>query len=137
VVVAAAGCGGVSAAAKSRPTTKLELAGSRYGKILVDGKGRTLYLFTREKTRKPRCFGSCAAAWPPLLVHGRPGAGDGLRPGLLGTTHRRDGHRQLTYRGHPLYRYAGDRRPGQIRCQAVFEYGGGWFVVSPQGTAIR
>jgi predicted lipoprotein with Yx(FWY)xxD motif len=110
---------------------------SRFGAIVTDGGGRTLYLFTRERSARSRCYGSCAAAWPPLIVHGPLVAGRGARRGLLGTTRRRDGSRQVTYRGHPLYYYVGERRAGEILCQNVVEFGGTWLVVSPVGKAIR
>jgi predicted lipoprotein with Yx(FWY)xxD motif len=110
---------------------------SRFGRILTDGGGRTLYLFTRERTARSRCYGACAGAWPPLIAHGPLVSGRGARRGLLGTTRRRDGSRQVTYRGHPLYYYVGERRVGEILCQNVVEYGGTWLVVSPTGKAIR
>ena len=110
---------------------------SRYGRILTDGTGRTLYLFTRERSARSRCYGACATAWPPLIAHGPLAAGRGAHRGLLGTTRRRDGSRQVTYRGHPLYYYVGERRAGQILCQNVTEFGGTWLVVSPAGAAIR
>jgi predicted lipoprotein with Yx(FWY)xxD motif len=110
---------------------------SRYGRIITDGGGRTLYLFTRERTARSRCYGACAKAWPPLIAHGPLVAGRGARRGLLGVTRRRDGSRQVTYRGHPLYYFVGERRAGQIFCQNVTEFGGTWLVVSPAGAAIR
>ena len=64
-------------------------------------------------------------------------AGRGARRSLLSTTRRRGGGRQVTYRGHPLYYYVGERRAGQILCQNVIEFGGTWLVVSPAGAAIR
>jgi predicted lipoprotein with Yx(FWY)xxD motif len=105
--------------------------------VLTDGAGRTLYLFTRERSARSRCYGSCAKAWPPLIARGRLLAGRGARHGLLGVTRRRDGSRQVTYRGHPLYYYVGETRAGQILCQNVTEFGGTWLVVSPAGKAIR
>ena len=110
---------------------------SRFGRVIFDGRGRVLYLFTRERTRRPRCYGACADAWPPFQVERKPRAGSGARRPLIGVTRRRDGSRQATYRGHPLYYYVGDRRPGQILCQDVFEFGGTWLVVSPDGRAVR
>jgi predicted lipoprotein with Yx(FWY)xxD motif len=109
---------------------------SRFGRILVDGSGRTLYLFTHDPRGRSACGGACAAAWPPLYTHGGPVAVRGARPGLLGTTIRRGG-RQVTYAGHPLYYYVGDRRPGQILCQNVVEFGGTWLVVKPSGAPVR
>lgn len=110
---------------------------SRYGKVIFDAKGRALYLFTRERTSRSRCYGKCALAWPPFLTNGRPRAGRGARSKLIGTTKRRDRKTQVTYRGHPLYYYEGDREPGQILCQNVDEFGGTWLVVSPSGQAVR
>jgi predicted lipoprotein with Yx(FWY)xxD motif len=122
----------------SRDTSgTVEVRPSRYGEVLVDGKGFVLYLFTRDGRSASRCSGACAKAWPPMLVEGRPRAGRGARRGLLGTTRRRDGSRQVTYRGRPLYYYVADRRPGQILCQAVPEFGGTWFLVGPDGRANR
>jgi predicted lipoprotein with Yx(FWY)xxD motif len=115
----------------------VEVHGSRYGRILTDGGGRTLYLFTRERSARSRCYGACAKAWPPLIAHAPLAAGRGARRSLLGTTRRRDGSRQVTYRGHPLYYYVGERRAGEILCQDVTEFGGTWLVVSPGGAAIR
>jgi predicted lipoprotein with Yx(FWY)xxD motif len=115
----------------------VKVDGSRYGQILVDGHGRTLYLFTRDRGGKSRCYGECAKAWPPQLLHGDHLTGQGLDRSKLGATTRRGGARQVTYAGHPLYYYVGDRRPGQILCQNVVEFGGTWLVVSPAGRAVR
>jgi predicted lipoprotein with Yx(FWY)xxD motif len=115
----------------------VEVHASRYGAILTDGAGRTLYLFTRDRGPRSRCYGACATAWPPLIAHGPLVAGRGARRGLLSTTRRRDGSRQVTYRGHPLYYYVGERRAGQILCQNVVEFGGTWLIVSPAGRAVR
>jgi predicted lipoprotein with Yx(FWY)xxD motif len=115
----------------------VKVDGSRYGDILVDGRGRTIYLFTKERTKKSRCYGECANAWPPVLTKGAPRAGKGADPKLVGSTKRKNGRRQVTYGGHPVYYYIADRRAGQITCQDVFEFGGTWLLVAPDGTAIR
>ena len=109
---------------------------TKFGKVLFDGHSRALYLFGRDKYKSSSCYGSCARAWPPFIVSGKPRAGAGVRAGLIGTTHRRDGKLQVTYGGHPLYRYSGDPR-GQAKCQGVTNSGGIWLVVSPSGKAIR
>ncbi len=129
---------GESAAAEvpKKRGAKLKLAQSDYGKAVMNGRGRALYLFDRETTRTPDCYGDCAVAWPPLLTKGKPVAGKGLEQRLLGTTARTDGTRQVTYRGHPLYYYEHDR-PGFIFCQDVFEFGGTWLLVNRRGNAIR
>jgi predicted lipoprotein with Yx(FWY)xxD motif len=93
-------------------------------------------LFTRDSSQKSRCYGGCASVWPPYLTAGQPTV-TGVPASLLGTTRRSNGARQVTYAGHPLYHYTGDRKPGDVLCQAVSEFGGGWYVVSPSGSAIR
>jgi predicted lipoprotein with Yx(FWY)xxD motif len=109
---------------------------SRYGRVLFDGKGRALYLFTRERSAKSRCYGQCAVAWPPFFARGRLRAGKGADAAKLGTSRRRDSRRIVTYNGHPLYYYVTDRKPGQITCQDVTEFGGTWLVVNPAGNAV-
>ena len=138
--------GAIAALALAAPTeTKTEAAGrgtltvrsSEYGRILFDGRGFVLYGFTADKKRRSVCSGACAAAWPPYLVKGTPRAGRGVKKALLGTIRRPDGKRQVTYAGRPLYYYVGDRRAGQILCQDVFEFGGDWLVVRPNGAFVR
>jgi predicted lipoprotein with Yx(FWY)xxD motif len=124
------------AAPKTKRTTTVKVRKTRYGRILVDGRGRALYLFTRERGSTSRCYSACAKAWPVFHARGRVRAGAGADSGLLGTTRRRGGGRQVTYAGHPLYYYVTDRSPGQVTCQNVTEYGGTWLVVAPSGRAI-
>lgn len=123
--------------AAARSGTRLAVRGSTYGRILVDGSGRTLYAFTRDGRGPSACSGACARAWPPLIVSSRPRAGNGTRVGLIGTRRRGDGRLQATYRGRPLYFYVGDRRAGDIFCQDVFEFGGRWLLVGPRGSLVR
>lgn len=115
----------------------LTVRSSEYGRILFDGRGFVLYGFTADRTRRSVCRGACAAAWPPYVVTGTPRARSGVKQSLLGTIRRADGKRQVTYAGRPLYYYVGDRRPGQILCQDVFEFGGDWLVVRPSGALVR
>ena len=124
-------------ATSTRSGPSVKAMSSRYGKVIFDARGRALYLFTRDRTSRSRCYGECASRWPPFLTSGRSGAGKGARSKLLGTTKRRDGKTQVTYRGHALYYYEGDREPGQILCQDVDEFGGTWLVISPSGNAVR
>jgi predicted lipoprotein with Yx(FWY)xxD motif len=120
----------------AKRTTTVKVMRTRYGRILVNGNGRALYLFTRERGTTPRCYGPCADAWPVFYARGRVRAGRGANRRQIGTTRRRDGRRQVTYKGHPLYYYVTDRKPGQVTCQDVVEFGGTWLVVAPSGNAI-
>ena len=122
-------------ASQSGPVT-LQLANSRYEKIIVDGSGRALYLFDADRSQVSTCYAACATAWPPLIATQPPTAGPNLAQALTSTTARTDGSQQVTYNGHPLYYYIGDHAPGEVNCQAVVEYGGGWYVVDGQGNKI-
>lgn len=138
VIVLAVGAGPAGATSASASAgASLTAKSSRYGKVLFDGRGRVLYLFTRDRGARSTCSGACARAWPPFLTKGPPRALPGLDPKLLATTRRGDGALQVTYAKHPLYYYRGDLRPGEIRCQNVDEFGGLWLVVAPSGRAIR
>jgi predicted lipoprotein with Yx(FWY)xxD motif len=98
------------------------------GTILTDGDGWTLYLYTRDAPGQSNCYDGCARAWPPLLTEGDPVAMGGLTMGMLGTTMRTDGTRQVTYNGWPLYYWQRDMQPGDTTGQNV---GGVWFVLNP------
>jgi predicted lipoprotein with Yx(FWY)xxD motif len=115
----------------------LTVNSSRFGKILFDGRGFTLYAFTRDPRGRSVCGGACAKAWPPYIVRSAPRAAAGVKRSLLGTTRRADGRLQVTFAGRPLYYYVGDRAPRQILCQNVSEFGGLWLVVRPTGTLVR
>jgi predicted lipoprotein with Yx(FWY)xxD motif len=109
---------------------------SKLGKILVDGKGRTLYLFEADKGTNSTCYGACAKAWPPLTTTGKPRAGSGVSPALLGTTARTDHTTEVTYKGHPLYYFVSDTKPGDITGQGLNSFGGKWYVLNPKGDKI-
>ena len=136
VVLAAAVSGAARASAEARPT--LTVRSSSYGAILFDGRGRALYACTRDRRGGPsRCYGACARAWPVYFARGRPVAGKGVKRSLIGAVRRRDGRRQITYGGRPLYYYVGDTRAGQVSCQNVAEYGGTWLVMRASGALVR
>jgi predicted lipoprotein with Yx(FWY)xxD motif len=136
VVVAATFAAGSGAAVGARAT--LTVRSSNYGSILFDGKGRALYAFTRDRRGgASRCYGACAKAWPVYFSSGRLVAGKGVKRSLIGTVRRRDGRRQITYNGRPLYYYVGDTRAGQVTCQNVDEFGGTWLVMRPSGALVR
>ena len=139
VVVAATfavGSGAARGAADAQST--LTVRSSSYGSILFDGRGRALYAFTRDRRGGgSRCYGACAQKWPVYFAGGRLVAGKGVKKSLIGTTRRRDGRRQITYNGRPLYYYSGDKSPGQVLCQNVPEFGGTWLVMRPSGALVR
>jgi predicted lipoprotein with Yx(FWY)xxD motif len=113
------------------------VAKSPLGRILVDGKGITLYDFVKDKGTASTCYGACAALWPPLTTKGKPVAGRGVRASLLGTTKRKDGKLEVTYNGHPLYYFVTDKKPGQTTGQGVNQFGALWWALSPAGKEIH
>lgn len=106
------------------------------GKILVNDKGRTLYLFQADKSSKSTCTGACAQAWPPLTVKGKPTGDAGVQNKLLSTGPRSDGSKQVTYKGHPLYLFAGDTKKGQNNGQGLNNFGAKWYVLGTDGKQI-
>jgi predicted lipoprotein with Yx(FWY)xxD motif len=106
------------------------------GRILVDGRGMTLYLFEKDTGMMSTCNGSCAKFWPPVTTTGAAKAGSGLDAGKLGATARTDGETEVTYNGHPLYYYAGDKQPGDTTGQGLNAFGALWYVLSPAGKEV-
>jgi predicted lipoprotein with Yx(FWY)xxD motif len=127
---------GVGSAATSS-SAKVSIANTTLGRILVDGRGHTLYLFERDARGKSTCTGACAAYWPPLIASGKPLAGAGVKRALLGTTRRPDGRLQVTYNHHPLYAFVKDVRKGETTGEALSVFGGEWYAISAAGSAVE
>ena len=122
-------------AAKTAPPT-VTTKSVPLGKILVNDKNLTLYLFQADKTSKSTCTGACAAAWPPLVVKNKPTGAGGVQSKLLSTSQRSQGVNQVTYNGHPLYRFAGDHNPGDVNGQGLNNFGAKWYVLGTDGKPI-
>ncbi len=116
------------------PATVMVNTNGKFGEILTDAKGMTLYLFTKDTKNTSNCYNQCATAWPPLLTAGAPVAGMGADGSLLGTTTRKDGSTQVTYNGWPVYYWFKDKQPGDATGQGV---GGVWFVLNAKGDAVQ
>jgi predicted lipoprotein with Yx(FWY)xxD motif len=114
----------------------VSVATSPLGKMLVDGSGRTLYLFEADTGNASTCYDACAQAWPPLLTTGAPTAGPGATAALLGTTTRKDGATEVTYGGHPLYQYVADTKAGDTNGEGLNQFGAKWYVLAPTGVKI-
>jgi predicted lipoprotein with Yx(FWY)xxD motif len=131
---AAAGGGAGSQQGSGPATIKTSSAG--LGTILVDGSGKTVYLFERDSGPTSTCSGACLAHWPAVTTHGKPQASGGASASMLGTTKRGDGTMQVTYAGHPLYYFAGDGATGDVNGQGVDAFGAKWYVVGTSGAAV-
>ncbi|MEV6943901.1 hypothetical protein AB0N07_18240 [Streptomyces sp. NPDC051172] len=138
--LALAGCGagggsahGARTAAATMDTSAIKASHSPVGDILVDGSGRTLYLFTEDgkNTNSMNCDAACMKLWPHM--EGKPHAGAGVGANLIGHT-KGSGKVQVTYAGHPLYYYAKDRKAGDLKGQGIDKV---WYVVNAKGTAVE
>jgi predicted lipoprotein with Yx(FWY)xxD motif len=105
---------------------------TKLGTILTNAKGQTLYWFAIDTPTKSMCTGSCATFWPPVMGKAVAGAGMTLPHGF-GTITRSGGGVQATYDGHPLYTYAADTAPGQIKGNGLNASGGLWWAMTPTG----
>jgi predicted lipoprotein with Yx(FWY)xxD motif len=126
VLVAAASAANGGALVTSKKTS--------LGTAITNSKGYTLYLFTADKGSTSNCYGQCASYWPPLLTTGKPVAAGGVNASLLGTTKRKGGTLQVTFKGHPLYTYAGDKKPGQTAGEGFEKK---WWAVTTSGAPIE
>jgi predicted lipoprotein with Yx(FWY)xxD motif len=135
------GGGGASTQSSSSSAAAVKTASGSLGTYLADAKGRTVYIFLKDKTSKSTCTGACAQDWPPLTTSGAPSAGAGLTASMLGTTMRADGTTQVTYAGHPLYYYSDDGRPGvkagATKGEGENAWGGEWYVVGTDGKKVE
>jgi predicted lipoprotein with Yx(FWY)xxD motif len=143
LVVAGCGGGGGSTQQSSAQPAKgggavatVALRKLNVGNALVDGQGRTLYLFEADKGSTSACNGACASIWPPATTTGKPAAGPGVDAAKLATTKRNDGTLEVTYSGHPLYRYAPDTKPGDASGQGLNQFGAKWYVLAASGSKI-
>jgi predicted lipoprotein with Yx(FWY)xxD motif len=132
VLIAAAG-------AAAKPTARsatVATAPTGLGRILVDARGHSLYLFEKDTRGRSACSGVCASYWPPLLTNGRSIAIKGAKPSLLGSVRRSDGSRQVSYAGHPLYYFSGDTGRGQTNGEGLQDFGAGWYALASSGKKI-
>ena len=125
-----------SSAARSHGA-RVTLGRTALGRVLVNARGRTLYLFEKDTHGRSACYGACAAYWPPLVSAAKPQPGNGVRASLLGVTKRKDGKRQVTYAGHPLYTYVGDTKAGMTSGEGLTDFGGTWDAVAASGRSVE
>ena len=128
--------GAASTPGSSGPSATVGMRTTALGRVLVDGSGRTLYLFEADKGTASSCYDACAGVWPPLTATGMPAAGAGVNQSLLTTSPRKDGSMEVVYNGHPLYYFISDKQPGDTTGQALSSFGAGWYVLSTTGTKI-
>jgi predicted lipoprotein with Yx(FWY)xxD motif len=123
--------------AAATPSVAVATKKSKLGTILAAGpKHLTVYLFEADKGTSSTCNGDCAQDWPPVTTEGAPTVAGGALSADLGTTTRKDGTKQVTYKGHPLYFYDDDKDSGDTEGQGSKEYGAGWYAMKANGSKI-
>lgn len=135
---AACGTGGKAAPPTPPPPANVTLltATAPFGTYVTDSAGRALYMWDADRGGTSTCYDDCAVDWPPLTVGDAAQAGPGLDASLLGTTARKDGSKQVTYGGWPLYYFAPDVKPGELTGQGDTGFGAVWWVVAPNGEPL-
>ena len=126
-----------SSASRTGTRALVTLKKTGIGSVLVDSRGRTLYLFEKDRNGVSMCNSACAKFWPRLTSHGSPRAGKGVHQSLLRLTRVRNGVGQVTYAGHPLYSFVGDKRPGQTSGEGLDNFGAEWYAVGPNGHKVE
>jgi predicted lipoprotein with Yx(FWY)xxD motif len=124
------------AAVGAAGTATVKVEKTKIGKVIADKRGHTLYMFRADHGTTSSCYGKCATFWPPLITIGKATAGSGAKASLLGTTKRRDGKLQVTYKGHPLYAFLKDKKPGQTTGEGLKAFGANWYALTPTGVVI-
>ena len=128
----------VSSRSRIRDTgTVIALRKTVIGTILVDSRGRTLYLFEKDRNGVSMCNTACASYWPALTSPGTPRAGKGVHQSLLRLSRARNGVRQVTYAGHPLYTFVGDKRAGQTTGEGLSNFGAEWYALAASGRKVE
>jgi predicted lipoprotein with Yx(FWY)xxD motif len=127
---------GRAAAPAGAANSAIGIRSTSLGKILVDAKGRTLYLFEADRPNMSNCSGACLSLWPALTAQGKPKADAGVSAAKIGTIAMNGGKQQVTYNGHPLYYYAADQKPGDTAGEGLNQFGALWDVVAPTGKGI-
>ena len=131
---------GVATAATRATGAKITLEKTKkFGKILANGKGFTVYAYSKDTPGHQQCqnVSKCTQLWPPVITKGKPVAGPGVHQSKLGTIKLKNGKLQVTYKGHPLYLFKLDHNSGQIGGQRQNIYGGKWYAVSASGAANK
>lgn len=106
------------------------------GNILVDGKGRTLYLFLADKANRSTLSHAGLAVWPAYTSATKPQVGGGISAAHVASVKQANGRRQVTFYGHPVYYFIGDKSAGETNGQGLNEFGARWYVLSSHGAAV-
>ena len=136
-VLVASAYAGTAAKERAPKGALVALRKTTLGSILVDAKGRTLYIFEKDRSGMSACDTTCVKYWPPLVSRTRPRAGKGVQKAMLGVTRPQNSRRQVTYAGHPLYTFVGDKTAGQTSGEGLTNFGADWYALAASGRAVE
>ncbi len=136
-VLVATSYAGATAKERAPKGAFLALRKTTLGSILVDAQGRTLYIFEKDRKGMSACDTTFVKFWPPLVSRTTPRAGKGVQKAMLGVTRPHNGRRQVTYAGHPLYTFVGDKTPGDTRGEGQTNFGAEWYALGASGRAVE
>jgi predicted lipoprotein with Yx(FWY)xxD motif len=133
----AAAHGGADSTSRAPKGALVALRRTALGTVLVDARGRTLYLFEKDRKGMSACDTACVKFWPPLVSRATPRAGKGVHRSLLALARQQDRRRQVTYAGHPLYTFVGDKTPGQTSGEGLTNFGAQWDALAANGHTVE
>jgi len=136
-VLVATSYAGATAKERAPKGALLALRKTTLGSILVDAQGRTLYIFEKDRKGMSACDTTCVKFWPPLVSRTTPRAAKGVQKAMLGVTRPHNGRRQVTYAGHPLYTFVGDKTPGDTSGEGQTNFGAEWYALAASGRAVE
>jgi predicted lipoprotein with Yx(FWY)xxD motif len=125
-----------TAQARAPKSAVVTLKKTSLGAILVDPRGRTLYLFEKDEKGVSACNSACLSYWPAFTSRTVPRAGAGVHQSLLGLAKPQHGLQQVTYAGHPLYTFVGDKRSGQTTGEGLRNFGAEWYALAASGRKV-
>lgn len=136
-VLVATAYGGTASTSRAAKGALVELRKTTLGTVLADARGRTLYVFEKDRNGKSACETACVKFWPPLVSRTTTRAGKGVHKSMLGSIRRQDGRRQVTYAGHPLYTFVGDKAPGTTSGEGLTNFGAEWYALAATGRTVE
>jgi predicted lipoprotein with Yx(FWY)xxD motif len=139
VALASTAIAASSATAAAKRGTTIKLGKTSVGTILSTSNGFTVYEFSRDRRNKDVCItiSGCASTWPAVTTKAKPVAARGVNARLLGSIKLKNGSRQVTYDGHPLYHYSGDFGPRQTDYVGISASGGTWYGIDAKGRRVK
>jgi len=139
VLCALVGVTGSHAATPAKTRAYVAIGNTLAGPLVVNNRGYVLFTFTKNRRKQNRCvkIKGCMIDWPPVTTVGKPIAGPGINPSLLGSIPYKGKLRQVTYAGYPLdtYKFAASAE-SSVTNIGIKQFGGPWDALTAAGKTI-